>query len=169
MTFEDDESVDVPAEMFDEDERAVLAPVFHGHRMEAEIIRSLLESNDIPAVIFGTGGFAFGAEDTGPNERVMVRASDVEAALETIRSTDLSGGELVIPDDDDIEVMVDEDYADESGFGTSDEDYADEESEWESEDVEVLAGGSDWGPRLAGLLGVIALAVAIIVIVVRET
>ena len=163
MTFEgDDESVDVPVEMFDEDEKAVLAPVFQGNRMEAEIVRSLLESGGIPAVVFGTGGFAFGAEDVGPNERVMVRASDVESALQTIESTDLSDAGVIDPDDDDIEIVVGESYSE-----TSEEAYWDESSDLDPDDVPVLASGSDWGTRIVGLIGVAALAVTIIVIVAK--
>ena len=165
MTFEgDDESVDIPVEMFDEDEKAVLAPVFQGNRMEAEIIRSLLDSNGIPAVVFGTGGYAFGAEDVGPNERVMVRASDVETALQTIASTDLSEEGLIEPDADDIEVMVEDDYDETS----AEPGYWDEE-EADPADVPVLASGSDWGTRIVGLVGVAAIAVTIIVIVSKAT
>ena len=169
MTFEDDfkdgeSSVDLPAEMFDEGQ-AVLAPVFIGHRMEAELIRSLLEANDIPAVVFGTGGFAFGAEDTGPNERVMVRSDHVEAALDAIRSAE-PDGEIVSPTAEDIEVMVDgDDYA-ETGVDLLD---ADEMDETDAEDVEVLAQGSDWGPRIVGLVGVAALGITAFVLISKAT
>lgn len=154
MTYEgDDGSVDIPADMFDEDDEAVLAPVFVGHRMEAELIRSLLEASDIPAVVFGIGGFPFGAEDAGPNERVMVRSDHVAPALEAIRSAEITDGDIVQPTEDDLEILVGEDF---------DEEHDDREP------VEVLARGSDWGPRIVGLLGLVALAVAILVIVAQE-
>lgn len=159
MTYEgDDGSVDIPADMFDEDDEAVLAPVFVGHRMEAELIRSLLEASDIPAVVFGIGGFPFGAEDAGPNERVMVRSDHVAPALEAIRSAEISDGEIVQPTEDDLEILVGEDL---------DDDFEDQDFDGR-ESVEVLAGGSDWGPRIVGLLGLVALAVAILVIVAQE-
>ena len=170
MTFEDDfesegAAVDLPAEMFDDDDQAVLAPVFIGHRMEAELVRSLLEANEIPAVIFGTGGFAFGAEDTGPNERVMVRSDHVEAALDAIRSAEPDGA-IVSPTAEDIEVMVDDDFAD-IDIGT---DYADGDIDAASpDDVDVLAQGSDWGPRIVGLVGIAALAVTAFVLISKAT
>ena len=157
MTFEgDDESVDIPVEMFDDEEKAVLAPVFGGEHMEAELIRAMLEANDIPAVVFGSG-HTTGFEEVPFGDRVMVRAMDVEAALETIRSAEVGDGEIVTPDSDDIEIMVDEDY--EESETAEDPSY-----EYDAEDVPVLAGTSDWGPRIAGLIGLAALAITIIVL-----
>lgn len=165
MTFEGDEdNTQVPSEMFAEgDDEAVLAPVFVGHRMEAELIRSLLEANDIPAVVFGSGGLLYGAEDAGPTDRVMVRSDHVDIALQAIRDTDLAEDGVVEPDEDDFEVIEGADV-DETGFEFEDEDT---ESEWS--EVEILAERSDWGPRIVGLIGVAALVVAILVIVLQET
>ena len=151
---DEDGSVDIPVEMFDDDEKAVLAPVFVGGHMEAELIRSMLEAHDIPAVVFGSG-HTTGLEEVPFGDRVMVRAMDVEAALETIRSAEVGEGEIVTPDSDDIEIMVDEDFQESE---TAD-DY-----DLENEDVPVLAGTSDWGPRIAGLIGIAALVTTAIVI-----
>jgi hypothetical protein len=165
MTFGgDNEPVKVPDEILGADDEAVLGPIFVGHRMEAELVRSLLEANGIPAVIFGTGGFAFGAEDAGPNERVMVRSDHVTAALEAIRSADVPEGELVQPDADDFQLVIGEDYLD------TDEYDEDDDAPWDfSQDADVLAQGSDWGPRIVGLVGVAALVAVIVVIVVNAT
>lgn len=133
----------------DDDRDAVLAPVFTGLRMEAELVRSLLESNGIPAVVFGSGGYAYGADNIGTEDRVMVRADHVAAALQAISEADIEG-EVVVPTEDDYEMMVDESYEDPTG-------------------VEVLAQGSDWGPRLVGIVGVAALVIAAIVILQAAT
>ena len=163
MTFEGDDSVEIPAGMYDSDsdDEAVLAPVFVGHRMEAELIRSLLEANGIPAVVFGESGYAFGSDNVSLNERVMVRSDHVEAALETIRTADVPTGEVIEPTEDDLEVMVDEDYeVDEDG----------ERIDWtDAEEFELLADQSDWGPRIAGLIGVAALIVTAVVLISKAT
>lgn len=165
MTFEgDDEPVKVPDEILGADDEAVLGPIFVGHRMEAELIRSLLEANGIPAVIFGESGYAFGSDNVSLNERVMVRSDHVTTALELIRSADVPDGELVQPDVDDFQVVVGEDYLD------TDEYDEDDDAPWDlSQEPDVLAQGSDWGPRIVGLVGVAALAVAAIVIVLKST
>ncbi|MBW3595555.1 MAG: DUF2007 domain-containing protein [Actinobacteria bacterium] len=153
MGFEgDDEYDDVPTGMLDdEDDDTALVPVFIGHRMQAELVRSLLEANDIPAVVFGSGGFTYGADNVGVDDRVMVRRAHVADALETIRNADVAGdeGAIVDPDADDVE---------------------DQTSDWEDDtEVEVLAGGSDWGPRIVGLIALAAFAIAILVILAQET
>jgi hypothetical protein len=160
MTFEDDDSVEIPAEMYGSEDEAVLAPVFVGHRMEAELIRSLLEAHEIPAVVFGEGAYAFGSDNVSPSERVMVRSDHVAAALEAIRQAEPTEGEIVQPTADDLEVMVGEDYeVDEDG----------ERIDWrDAAEFELLANQSDWGPRIVGLVGVAALVAAIIVIVVKS-
>ena len=164
MTFEgDDEAVEIPEEMLGGDDEAVLAPVFVGHRMEAELIRSLLEANEIPAVVFGSGGFAYGAEDVGPNERVMVRSDQVDAALEAIRTADVPTGEVIEPTEDDLELVAEE------GYEIADEEAEDDAAGWGEPDVEVLAGGSDWGPRIVGLVGVAALIVAAVVLISKAS
>lgn len=165
MTFEgDDEPVKVPDEILGADDEAVLGPVFIGHRMEAELVRSLLEANDIPAVIFGESGYAFGSDNVSLNERVMVRSDHVTAALEAIRSADVSEGELVQPDVDDFQVVIGEDYLDTEEYDE------DDDAPWDfSQDPEVLAQGSDWGPRIVGLIGVAALIAVIVVIVMKST
>ncbi len=165
MTFEgDDEYTDVPGEMFAEGEdEAVLAPVFVGHRMEAELVRSLLEANNIPATVFGSGGFAYGAENAGPNERVMVRSDHVEVALEAIRNANLGEDGVVEPTQGDMEAIgVDEDEEWEFDDEDNDDAYAD------STGVELLAQGSDWGPRIVGLIGVAALVIAVIVLLLNS-
>ena len=161
-----DDYTDVPADMFAEGEtEAVLAPVFVGFRMEAELIRSLLEANDIPAVVFGMGGFTFGAEDAGPNERVMVRSDDLERARATIRDANLGEDGMVEMDEEDAQ-LIDELHREHEP--APDLDYEDPDASWtDPQDVEVLAGGSDWGPRIVGLIGVAALVIAIIVIVMQ--
>ena len=157
MTFDGDDSVDIPAEMYNSEDEAVLAPVFVGHRMEAELIRSLLEANDIPAVVFGEGSYAFGADNVSLNERVMVRSDHVAAALDAMREAEITEGEIVQPTADDLEVMVDEDYVE-----------VDEEGEpidWtDADEFELLANQSDWGPRIIGIVGIAALVIAAIVI-----
>ena len=160
MTFEGDDSVEIPSAMYDSDSDrdAVLAPVFTGVRIEAELVRSLLESNGIPAVVFGSGGYAYGADNIGTEDRVMVRSDHVAEALQAISEADIEG-EMVVPTEDDYEVMVDEDYDDES----EEPGYEDPAA------VEVLAQGSDWGPRLVGIVGVAALVVAAIVILRAAT
>lgn len=164
---EGDDYSEVPADMFEEGEtEAVLAPIFVGHRMEAEVIRSLLEANDIPAVVFGSGGFTYGAEDVGPSERVMVRSDHIESARAAIRDANLGEDGMVEPDEDDIE-MINE-LHDEGEQGLDFDEEVDE-SWTDPHEVEVLAGGSDWGPRIVGLIGVAALAIAAIVIVMRST
>lgn len=156
MTFEDDDSVEIPAEMYNSEDEAVLAPVFVGHRMEAELIRSLLEASEIPAVVFGESGYAFGADNVSLNERVMVRSDQVSAALEAMREAEITEGEIVQPTADDLEVMVDEDYVDEE---------EDDQPDWEDPaEFEVLAQGSDWGPRIIGIVGIAALVITAIVI-----
>lgn len=163
MTFEGDDPVEIPAGMYDSDSDAdaVLAPIFVGNRMQAELIRSLLEASDIPAVVFGESGYAFGSDNVSVNERVMVRSDQVEAALETIRTADVSTGEVIEPTEDDFEVMVDADYdVDEDG----------ERIDWtDAEEFELLADRSDWGPRIAGLIGVAALIVTAVVLISKAT
>ncbi len=152
---------------FEGDDNAVLAPVFFGHRMEAELIRSVLEANDIPSVIFGSGGYTFGSDHVSPDDRVMVRSDQVEAALDVIRTTDLEGGEIVEPTEDDYEVMADADAGDETAGLTFDEDDEDDEEWVDPTQVEIFAESSDWGIRIVGLIGVAALIVAIVVLVTR--
>ena len=169
MSSEDGDSVEIPAEMFDENaDEIVLSPVFVGHRTEAELVRSLLESSDIPAVIFGEGAYAFGADNVSFTERVMVRSDHFEAALEVIRDAEITEGEIIeeVDDTDSEELIayeIDETEAERddlpaaSGVNEMAEDY-------DPDEVPVLAGGSDWGPRVVGLVGVAALVAAIIVI-----
>ncbi len=171
MAFEGDDDNDVLAEIFGDDEDEVaLAPVFVGHRMEAELIRSLLEANDIPAAVFGSGGLVYGANDPGPTDRVMVRSDHVQRALETIRHADVSEDGIVEPTAEDEEVIVghyEEEDDDDDDYGFEDED---EDEEWDdATHVEVLAERSDWGPRIVGLIGIAALVIAILVIVAQET
>jgi len=136
-----------------------LVPIFVGHRMEAELVRSLLEANDIPARVFGSGGFAYGAEDAGPNERVMVRSDHVEIALAAIREANLDEEGLIEPTDEDEDL-----FAEETEYGFQEEDDMSYESQ-DPTDVDVLAQGSDWGLRVVGLVGLVALLVAIAVLV----
>lgn len=161
MTFEDDDSVEIPAEMYNSEDEAVLAPVFVGHRMEAELIRSLLEASEIPAVVFGESGYAFGSDNVSLNERVMVRSDHVAAALAAMREAEITEGEIVQPTADDLEVMVDEDYeVDEEG----------ERIDWtDADEFELLANQSDWGPRIIGLVGVAALVTTVVVLVMKST
>ena len=164
----DDESIELPEEMFDGDEKAVLAPVFAGGYMESEIVRSLLESHDIPAVVFGAG-YSGLEENVAMGDRVMVRAMDVKAALEVIHSAEIGEGDILQPDPDDIEVMVDENYEEPVGATTAEwEDSAETDaSGWDEPEVEVLAGRSDWGPRIAGLVGLAALIAVVVVLIAQ--
>ena len=129
--------------------------------MEAELIRSLLESNDIPAAVFGEGTYAFGSDNISTTERVMVRTDHFEAARAAIKDAGVS-------DEGGFEEIDDGAVTDD---GSSFED--EEEEEWdgtgEGDDLEVLAQGSDWGPRLVGMVGIAALIVAAIVILRAAT
>ena len=144
MTFEGDDSN--------------LVAIFTGHRMEAELIRSLLESNEIPAAVFGEGTYTFGADNVSPTERVMVRADHVDAARAAIEEAG------VLDDDGSVDLGEEADDVDD---GFEDDEEWDETGE--GAEVEQLAGTSDWGPRLVGLLGVAALIVAVVVIVMKST
>lgn len=158
---DDQEPVELPVEMYEGDE-ATLAPVFAGERMEAEIVRSLLEANDIPAVVFGRGYYEL--EGATGGDRVMVRADHVEAALQVLGSSELRGGEVVSPDSDDIAVMVDESYPEED----ADEAWDLPDEEWTPpEQVDVLATRSDGGPRVAALLGLLVLGIVIAVVLLQ--
>ena len=149
MTFEGDDSN--------------LVAIFTGHRMEAELIRSLLESNEIPAAVFGEGTYSFGADNVSPTERVMVRADHVDAARAAIEEAG------VLDDDGSVDLGEEADDVD-AGF---EDDGFDDDDEWaetgEGAEIEQLAGTSDWGPRLVGLLGFAALVVAVVVIVMKST
>lgn len=137
-----------------------LVAVFTGHRMEAELIRSLLESNEIPAAIFGEGAYAFGADNVSTTERVMVRTDHLEAARAAIQEAG------VLDEDGSVDVSADDGfkYADEE-----DEEGDDWDETGEAIDPQPLAHGSDWGPRLVGLLGVAALAVTVVVLVMKAS
>ena len=150
--------------MTDDGPDANLVAVFTGHRMEAELIRSLLESNEIPAAVFGEGAYAFGSDNVSTTERVMVRADHVDAARAAIEEA----GVL----DDDGSVDMSDPTTTDDGFPFEDEDdeYDDEMGDTgDPADQQPLAEGSDWGPRIVGLVGVAALAVAVIVIVLKST
>ena len=157
MAADEEDPVQIPYEMFDDEEQAVLAPVFTAGSMEAEIVRSMLEANGIPAVVFGTGYYEL-ENSPAVGHRVMVRERDIPAALQVLSSAELAEGEIVEPDEDDLEVLVDADYADD------DEEY---EIGYGAEDVEVLAGGSDWGTRVVGVIGILALAIAVAVLIAQ--
>lgn len=176
MSSDDDDFVEIPEEMFDEDaDETVLSPVFVGHRMEAELVRSLLESSDIPAVVFGEGAYAFGADSVSLTQRVMVRSDHFEAAINAIREADITEGEIIeeVDDTDGEEFFVHD--IDETEGDRDDEPAVSETrahiedrpiaQEYDPDQVPVLAAGSDWGPRIAGLIGVAALVTTIIVIV----
>jgi hypothetical protein len=151
--------------MTDDGAEANLVAVFTGHRMEAELIRSLLESNEIPATVFGEGAYAFGSDNVSTTERVMVRADHLDAARAAIEEAG------VLDDDGSVDLDTELDETDD-GFT-----FAEEEDEYEDDmgdtgvpaDLEPLAEGSDWGPRIVGLVGVAALAAAVIVIVLKST
>jgi hypothetical protein len=150
--------------MTDDGPDANLVAVFTGHRMEAELIRSLLESNEIPAAVFGEGAYAFGSDNVSTTERVMVRVDHLDAARAAIEEA----GVL----DDDGSVNLDDETVTDDGFTfEEDEDEYDDEmgDTGDPADLQPLAEGSDWGPRIVGLVGVAALVVAVVVIVLKST
>jgi hypothetical protein len=147
MTFEGDDSN--------------LVAVFTGHRMEAELIRSLLESNEIPAAVFGEGAYAFGSDNVSTTERVMVQAGHLEAARAAIQEA----GVL----DEDGSVEVDEESLTDDGFTFEEDDDEEWDETGEGVDLQPLAEGSDWGPRIVGLVGIGALVVAALVILLKST
>lgn len=145
--------------MTDDGPDANLVAVFTGHRMEAELIRSLLESNEIPATVFGEGAYAFGSDNVSTTERVMVRADHLDAARAAIEEA----GVL----DDDGSVDMNDPTTTDDGFTFEDEDdeYDDEMGDTgDPAELQPLAEGSDWGPRIIGIVGIAALVIAAIVI-----
>jgi Putative prokaryotic signal transducing protein len=144
---------------FEGDEPNLVA-VFTGHRMEAELIRSLLESNDIPAAVFGEGAYAFGSDNVSTTERVMVRTDHLEAARAAIQEAGIV--------DEHGSAEIEQGTVTDDGFSFEDEEEEEDET-GEGDELEVLAQGSDWGPRLVGFLGIAALVIAAIVILRAAT
>lgn len=68
-----------------EDDNSRLVEVFSGSRWETELIKGLLESNDIAAAL-KDGLMTTIAPYISPTATVMVNESDYEAAMEIIRS-----------------------------------------------------------------------------------
>ena len=68
-----------------EEDNSRLVEVFNGSRWEAELIKGLLESNDIEALL-KDGLMTAIAPYISPTVSVMVKEEDYESALEVIRS-----------------------------------------------------------------------------------
>ncbi|MBC8592260.1 DUF2007 domain-containing protein [Oscillospiraceae bacterium N12] len=68
-----------------EEDNSRLVEVFNGSRWEAELIKGLLESNDIEALL-KDGLMTAIAPYISPTVSVMVKEEDYESAMEVIRS-----------------------------------------------------------------------------------
>ena len=68
-----------------EEDNSRLVEVFNGSRWEAELIKGLLESNDIEALL-KDGLMTAIAPYISPTVYVMVKEEDYESAMEVIRS-----------------------------------------------------------------------------------
>ena len=68
-----------------EEDNSRLVEVFNGSRWEAELIKGLLESNDIEALL-KDGLMTAIAPYISPTVSVMVNEDDYESAMEVIRS-----------------------------------------------------------------------------------
>lgn len=78
--------------MREEDDNTRLVDVFTGSRWEAELIKGLLESNDIAAAL-KDGLMTTIAPYISPTACVMIHEENYEAAMEIIRSRDKDQGE----------------------------------------------------------------------------
>lgn len=72
-------------EIMKEEDNSRLVEVFNGSRWEAELIKGLLESNDIEALL-KDGLMTAIAPYISPTVSVMVKEEDYESAMEVIRS-----------------------------------------------------------------------------------
>ena len=68
-----------------EEDNSRLVEVFNGSRWEAELIKGLLESNDIEALL-KDGLMTAIAPYISPTVSVLVKEEDYESAMEVIRS-----------------------------------------------------------------------------------
>ena len=68
-----------------EEDNSRLVEVFNGSRWEAELIKGLLESNDIESLL-KDGLMTAIAPYISPTVSVMVKEEDYESAMEVIRS-----------------------------------------------------------------------------------
>lgn len=75
-----------------QEDNSRLIEVFTGSRWETELIKGLLESNDIAAAL-KDGLMTTIAPYISPTASVMVTEDDYEAAMEIIRSRDEEKGE----------------------------------------------------------------------------